>query len=189
MNGLQPNDLTNDPLLFKEKRDTNDLQILNKENVVDKKDDMDKQPFSSVSDKENSIESPLGTKQKKDIEHSSCNNNTDKSPGDYLLLNYVDNSKNIEEDFHSNDSINPSLTKDIIDTNILKISLKKHLVNEKNDLNNTKTANAIEKDDKIVQENSLNGTNKENENITKLKTSNTPKEENYDMRLTIYSEM
>jgi len=134
------------------------LQIPINKNGINKENDMVQKPIPSLSDKENGKMLPLGTHQKEGIECSTFNNNTDISPGDSLLL-----------------------TKEIIDTNILNMPLKKHLINNENNLNNTKTASSIEKIDKTVKDRSQDDTNTENENISKLKSLNTPKEENYDM--------
>jgi len=164
VNDLQPNNSTNA---------IKNLQIPINKNGINKEDDMVQKPIPSLLDKENGNKSPLGTQQKEGIECNTCNNYTDISPGDSLSSNYDDNFKNIAEDLHTDDSIHPSFTKEIIDTDILNIPLKKHLTNKENDLNNTKTESS--------KEHSQDGTNKENENISKLKTLNTPKEENYDM--------
>lgn len=172
MNDLQPNDSTN---VIK------NSQIPINKNSINKEDDIVQKPIPSLSDKGNGNKLPLGTQQKEGIECSTCNNNTDISPGDSLSSNYDDKFKNIVEDLHTADLINPSLTKEIIDTNILNIPLKKHLINKENYLNNTKTSSSIEKVNKINKENSQDGMNKENENISKLKTLNPSKEENYDM--------
>jgi len=149
VNDLQPNDSTNAIKNF---------QIPTCNNGINKENDMVQKPIPSLSDEENGKKLPLGTHQKEGIECSTCNNNTDISPGDSL-----------------------SLTTEIIDTNILNMPLEKHLINKENNLNNTKTASSIEKVDKTVKDHSQDDTNKENENVSKLKTQNTPKEENYDM--------
>lgn len=137
---------------------TKNLQIPNNKNGINKEDDKVQKPIPSLSDKENGKKLPFGTHQKEGIECSTFNDNTDISPGDSL-----------------------SLTKEIIDTNVLNMPLKKNLINKENNLNNTKTASSIEKVDKTVKDHSQDDTNKEKENISKLKSQNTPKEENYDM--------
>lgn len=176
VNDLQPKDLTNDQVLSKTEREnnTNNIQIPIKEHVINNEDDMVKQSIPSLSDKENG-KSPLRTHQKEVIECSASNNNRDILPDDSHSLN-VDNSKNIVEDLHPDNSIDLSLPKDIKDSNILN----KHLVTKENDLNNTKTANIKAKVDKVVNEDSLNDSNEETENITKLKNLNELKEEKYD---------
>ncbi|XP_025192239.1 obscurin isoform X4 [Melanaphis sacchari] len=178
INHMQPNISTNTPTLFNVK-DKNNLQAPTNDNLENKEDeDIVKQSSPSLLDKNQENKSILETKQNEDI---VCNNNADLLPDNSLSINDIDSSKSEVEDLHPNDSINLSLTKEIIDNNILNMPIKQLLVNEEeNDINNTKTEKTIEKVDKIIKENSPDNMNKENKNISKLETVNTSKEENYD---------
>lgn len=175
-NDLQPNDSTNATFLSKPK-DTSNLQTPIKENLENKEDDVVKQSSSNVLDNKHGNKSTLGTEQTEDIVRT---NNTDSSPNNSPLLNEIDNSKNIENDLQPNDSIPLSLTKEKIDTDILNIPINKLLVNEENDINNTKTGETTEIVDKINKEYSPDDMIEENKNVSESKIENTSKEENYD---------
>jgi len=175
-NDLQPNDSTNATFLSKPK-DTNNLQTPIKENLENKEDDVVKQSSSNLLDNKHGNKSTLGTEQTEDIVRT---NNTDLSPNNSPLLNEINNSKNIENDFQPSDSIPLSLTKEKIDTDILNIPIDKLLINKENDINNIKTGEITEIVDKINKEHSPDDMIEENKNISESKIQNTSKEENYD---------
>ncbi|XP_060852350.1 obscurin isoform X3 [Rhopalosiphum padi] len=172
MNDLKPNAST----LFKGK-ETNNLPTPILENLENKEGDIVKQSSLSLLDKKHGNTLTLATNQKGDI---ACNNNTDLSPSNSLSLNNIDSSTNITQDLNPNNSVHLPITKEIIDTNVLNMPMEKLLINKESEINNDKTGKPIEKVDQIIKEHSPDGTNKENENISKLKTLKTSMEENND---------